>query len=550
MFTSQRGVLLGILKLMCRRSLRLAMVATVLAATVSLAGCSSLLKSSESEIHIPANPSAPADPTEGALATFYQQSPQWQPCEAKEITSEGASAPADISSYECATIKAPLDWNNPGGDTINLRIAIHHSGVKSAPVLFYNLGGPGGAAIESFSSIMGSTLGSDLTKNFDIVAMDPRGVGESTPVICMTDAERDEYNASSGTISSTDPEQIAKHAAEISEKFGKGCLEHSGDLAQHIDTISAAHDFDMARAVLKQDVLNYLGYSYGTFLGATYASQFPLRVGRMVLDGALDPALGADEISNLQMKGFEESLHHWIEDCQTSLSCPLTGGLEGGIQQMKNFLERLDKTPLTTSDPNRPLTQGLALTAIIGCLYSTSSYANLTEGMSQALSKNDGSTLLFLADILNERNTDGTYRSNSTDALMAINSLDYVPEGDVQSWASEAEQLKAELPILGEYAGYSSAGLEAWPIKSTAKRGPITAEGTPPILVIGTTHDPATPYVMAQSLASELSQGHLVTWEGWNHTAYSAQGSACVSKAVNGFFVDGTVPAEGLTCTD
>ena len=164
-----------------------------------------------------------------------------------------------------------------------------------------------------------------------------------------------------------------------------------------------------------------------------------------------------------------------------------------------------------------------------------------------AWQKNDGSGLLAIADTLNSRNPDGTYQDNSFDAINAINNLDYSPEGTIEQWAAQVETLKNELPILGKYVGYPSAGLEAWPTKH-APRSRITAQGADPIVVIGTTHDPATPYSMAQGLSGQLASGVLVTVEGWNHTAYRRGANQCVTRAVEDYFVKGTVPTDGLMC--
>ncbi len=493
-----------------------------------------------------------APQVDGTIAGFYGQQLDWQTCAADQITTAGQEAPQELDAYQCATLAAPLDWDDPAGDTITLSIGRHLAGKDSKGALFYNLGGPGGAAVSSLSYMVTDNFGADLVDNYDLVALDPRGVGASTPIICMTDEERDRYNAAEAATDDTDlsPDQIVARADEVVKQFGQGCLDHSGTLTAHVDTVSAAKDFDMARAVLGENRLTYLGYSYGTFLGATYAGLFPDKVGRMVLDGALDPALDVNQVSDLQMRGLDAALAHWVEDCQATSGCPLAGSTEDGLARLARFIDGLADSPLPTQDPDRPLTQSLALTAIIGMMYSTSTYATLTQAMQQALGSNDGSILLYLADFLNDRNKDGTYASNGTDALMAVNALDYEPVGTVDEWAADAAQLQEDLAILGPFAGYASAGLDAWPVDRHAHRAPISASGAPPIVVVGTTHDPATPYVMAQSLADQLDDAVLVTWDGWDHTAYAKSGSRCVAQAVEGYLVDGDLPQDGLTCSD
>ena len=494
--------------------------------------------------------SAPIPVQSGSAQSYYEQQISWGVCAQGTFDSYQGVDSSDASEYQCAFLKAPLDWSNPDGDQITLALAIHRSGVDGAPALFINPGGPGGAVVSALPYYAAQGIGEAIVKSYDIVALDPRGVGDSTPVFCMTDAEKDERNAGEDEDIDTgdeSPQSAVAAAQEDSRTVAAGCREHSGSLFEHIDTVSAARDFDMVRSVLGQETLNLLGYSYGTFLGATYAGLFPERVGRFVLDGALDPTLSVNEVSALQMRGLDASLQHWISDCATQSSCPMGRSLDDGIQTVRSFLDSLEDSPMRTNDPARPLTENLAVTALTGAMYNTQWWPQLTQAFGMAWQKGDGSGLLAIADTLNSRNPDGTYQDNSTDAINAINNLDYTPEGTIGEWAAQVETLKKELPILGKYVGYPSAGLEAWPTKH-AKRSRITAQGAAPIVVIGTTHDPATPYSMAQGLSGQLSSGVLVSVEGWNHTAYRRGANQCVTRAVEDYFVKGNVPADGLMC--
>ncbi|QWW19780.1 alpha/beta fold hydrolase [Schaalia sp. 19OD2882] len=492
----------------------------------------------------------PGDTLEG----YYGQKIQWGQCRLGDIMTDYDSAPKDPDKYQCGHLRVPLDWDNLAGEDITLAIAVHRNGKDGADALFYNLGGPGGDAVRSLVTRVTRSMGDSLVENFDIVAVDPRGVGKSTPVQCRNDKERDQANA--GVDDQGKPfkmpestDAIIKKATEEITEITDGCQKYTGDLFKHIDTVSAAKDFDMVRAVLGQDKMHYLGFSYGTFLGATYADLFPDKVGRFVLDGALDPSIDVNTVNELQYRGFEASVENWAKDCQTGPNCPFAGTPAEVKGQLKKFLDSLDASPLPTADPSRPLTRGLAMTVLIGTMYSVDSYGVLTQALTQAVREGDGSQMLLVADLLNERNEDGTYDSMGSDALIAVNMLDFPPSGTPAEWEKQAKALKKELPLFGEQAGWSSAGLDAWPT-SHAPRRKITAPGTPPIVVVGTTHDPATPYVMAQALAEQLSQGVLVTWEGWDHCAYSKDGSACVARAVEGYLVDGKVPEDNLKCTD
>ena len=493
--------------------------------------------------------SAPIDVQGGDIQAYYNQGITWGKCAQGTFDSYRGVNSSDPNEYQCAFLKAPLDWDNPDGDQITLALAIHRSGAKDAPALFINPGGPGGPVVSALPYYSAQGLGESVVKAYDIVALDPRGVGDSTPVFCMTDEEKDKYNAGSETegADADSPQSAIAEVQEDSREFAQGCRDHSGAIFEHIDTVSAARDFDMVRSILGQDKLNLLGYSYGTFLGATYAGLYPAQVGRFVLDGALDPSLSVDEVSSMQMRGLDASLQQWITDCATQASCPMGRTKDEGIANVRSFLESLEASPLPTNDPDRPLTEGLAVTAMIGAMYNTQWWPELTNAYSDATRRNDGTAMLEIADLMNSRNPDGTYADNSTDAINAINNLDYKPAGTDAEWIARADALKSELSILDRYVGYPSAGLSAWPTEH-AERAPIHATGAAPILVIGTTHDPATPYPMAEALASQLDSGVLITVEGWNHTAYRRGANQCVVRAVEDYLVKDTVPTDGLTC--
>ena len=493
--------------------------------------------------------SAPIDVHGGSVQAFYDQGITWGKCAPGTFDSYRGVDSSDPSEYQCAFLKAPLDWDNPDGDQISLALAIHRSGKKDAPALFVNPGGPGGAVVSALPYYAGQGIGEAVVNAYDIVALDPRGVGDSTPVFCMTDEEKDKYNAGSETegADADSPQSAIAEVQEDSREFAQGCRDHSGAIFEHIDTVSAARDFDMVRSILGQDKLNLLGYSYGTFLGATYAGLYPAQVGRFVLDGALYPSLSVDEVSSMQMRGLDASLQQWITDCATQASCPMGRTKDEGIANVRSFLESLEASPLPTNDPDRPLTEGLAVTAMIGAMYNTQWWPELTNAYSDATRRSDGTAMLEIADLMNSRNPDGTYADNSTDAINAINNLDYKPAGTDAEWIARADALKSELSILDRYVGYPSAGLSAWPTEH-AERAPIHATGAAPILVIGTTHDPATPYPMAEALASQLDSGVLITVEGWNHTAYRRGANQCVVRAVEDYLVKDTVPTDGLTC--
>ncbi len=534
---------------------------------VVLAGCAQAGPSGESSAQPPAVQSAggqdsPAGPptaeVEGlkpradapqGFAGYYDQQIDWQVCQAEEVVADMLPTPKDLENYQCGTFEAPMDWHDPDSAPIEMAVAryVGDQGGEDGPALFYNLGGPGGDAVQSLSSVVSEILTRQVVDTFQVVAVDPRGVGQSSPIWCLTDEERDAKYARDDNLDDMTPQQrVDFYTTEISD-FGAKCQERNGEILGHVDSDSATRDFDLARALLDQSQLNYIGFSYGTVLGATYAELFPQRTGRLVLDGALDPQLDVNELSALQLGGMEASLYNWIETCQAGRSCPLSGDLESGKQQMIDFLEGAAENPIPTQDPDRPLNGNLAYTAVIGSMYNTQMYPLLTEGIQQA-KKGDASTLLFLADYYNDRGKDGVFTSNSADAFVAVNALDYPPVGTLEDWERTAEELGKNYPVLGGDFGYASAGLDAWPVQATNQRRKLTAPEAPALLVIGTTNDPATPYVMAESLADSLQSATLITVEGWDHTAYRSTASDCVIGAVDRFLINGEVPQDGLVC--
>lgn len=532
----------------------LAAVAVMATLGLGLAGCSAATDTAGTGSTVEKTESAPNAPAADAnipagFEAFYEQPVDWRACEAQEVVSPSMAAPDDLEAYECATLVAPMDWEDPGGPEIELGLARYapgRDGTNRDP-LFYNLGGPGGGAVDSLSSVVRNVFTDKVVRNFQVIALDPRGVGASTPIQCLTDAERNEEEYREEDIDDLSPEELVAWHEDEMRTFGQKCLDRSGELLGYVDSNSVARDFDMARAALGFSSIDYVGYSYGTLIGAIYAELFPERVGRFVLDGVLDPAMNVNEVSEAQLQGMEESLYNWLEFCQREQECPFPGELEEQKQQVTQFFGDLIDQPIETADPDRPLNENLAYTALIGSLYSTETYPILKDAITQAQG-GDGSMMLFLADFFNDREPDGTYSTNSDDAFMVINALDYQPVGTPEEWAEAAERLHEAYPLLGEGFGYGSAGLGVWPVESTTPRVPIQAKDAPEMLLVATTHDPATPYVMAENVHAAIKNSVLLTVEGWDHTAYSRSASKCVQHAVDDFLIDGVLPADGTVC--
>jgi len=513
-----------------------AAASVVLALTLS--GCAfDLLESSE-----PASPSAtlspsPVDPTRSAapvpsadLRRYYQQDLRWEDCG---------------DGNECATVQVPLDYAEPEEETIDLALLRVPAGDADQRVgsLVVNPGGPGGSGVD-YAARASTFFGAELTDAFDIVGFDPRGVGESTPINCLSDAELDEFVASD-----PDPETTRERAEteELLDEFGAGCVEESGDLTAHVSTVEVARDIDVIRAVLGDRRLNFFGASYGTLLGAHYADLFPDRVGRMVLDGAVDPSLSLKEMSLAQARGFETALRAYVEACVNGGGdCLLGDNVDAGTQRIRDFLDEVEADPLPTSG-ERVLTVGNAVLGIWAPLYNEANWPILDAALASAFAGN-GETLMRLSDAYTSRGPDG-YLDNSLEALYAVNCADTaesqsIPLSEVPGQVPEFEEAS---PTFGAIFAYGLASCSTWPVSDEQPPAPLTAPRAAPILVIGTTRDPATPVEWAEALAEQLESGILVRREGDGHTGYNV-GNSCVDRAVEAYLLSGTVPDDDLDC--
>jgi len=467
-----------------------------------------------------------ADVDYGDLADFYDQQLDWKKCDAGQ----------------CSTLTVPLDYDDPSGKTIELALARHEADGTPIGSLLINPGGPGASGVDFLQSFLGEAT-STLKKSFDLVGFDPRGIQRSSPIECVDAQEMDRITA---LDPDTSTDAGLQDMIDESAKFSNACLDRSGPVFGHVDTISAAKDLDVMRAVLGDDVLHYLGFSYGTKLGATYAALFPDRAGRLVLDGALDPTLTEGAIESGQAAGFEGALRAYVADCLKGSSCPLTGSVDNGMQQIRALLDRAKTSPLDTGT-DRELTQALAFSGIAVTLYSQSFWSALTQGLTAAIRQGDGSILLSFSDVYYDRAEDGTYSTNSTEAFRAVNCLDDRSSTDVDDMRAQAAEITKVAPTVGSFFSYGGTSCGDWSVPEVGSLDDYSAQGAPPILVVGTTNDPATPYKWAQSLATTLSSGVLLTYEGEGHTAYRAE-NTCIAKVVDAYLVDGTVPDDGTRC--
>ncbi len=476
----------------------------------------------------PAAPtSAPEDmpKTDPKLAQFYDQTLAWEPCG---------------NGNECTELTVPLDYAKPEGRTITLSV-LKVPGDDPIGSLVVNPGGPGGSGVQ-YAAAGEGVWTPDLLASYDIVGFDPRGVGESTPLKCWSTEQADAMIASD-----PDPDTPAERQEmdRMLRDFGQGCLDKSGDLARHMSTVEVAKDLDVLRQALGHAKLDYFGASYGTLIGATYADLFPTHVGRMVLDGAVDPALSNSDLALQQAAAFEVALRAYLKNCVKGGDCVLGNTVDSAAAKLRSFLDEVEAQPLPTKS-GRELQVGNATLGIWLPLYVKDYWPMLSSALEQAILKKDGTRLLSLSDMYVSRGPK-KYDDNSMEALYAVNCLDHsdsIPTKQVPEHYAEFEKAS---PTFGRAFAYSLSTCSAWPVKSGQVTKAMAAEGAPPIVVIGTTRDPATPLAWAEALAGQLSSGVLITRDGDGHTGFN-QGNECVDDAVHHYLLEGKSPKDGLTC--
>ncbi|MFI8350974.1 alpha/beta hydrolase [Streptomyces sp. NPDC085596] len=478
-----------------------------------------------------------------------KQKLEWEDCPAPSEAEGGGPAPSPLpggTKWQCATMKAPLNWGEPKGDTIGIAlIRAKADGPAKDRIgsLVFNFGGPGGSGVTTLPA-----FGEDyaaLRTRYDLVSFDPRGVGRSAPVLCESDSQLDTYFQQDAT-----PEDTAEQKQLISrtEKFNDACEQRSKKILPHVRTTDAARDMDLMRQVLGDAKLHYFGISYGTELGGVYAHLFPGHVGRAVFDAVVDPTQTPEQGALSQARGFQLALDNFAEDCTSKAEdCPIGDTPEDVKKRIAGLLKDLEKKPIPGISPRR-LTQTAATNGIAQSLYSKDFWEYLTEGLEQAYD-GDGRVLMVLSDSMNGRGEDGGY-SNITAANIAINCSDEKPRYDPAYIQSKLPDFRDASPVFGDYLAWGMAGCTDWAVPGAADHPDVHAPGSAPILVVGNTGDPATPYEGARAMADALGKGVAVelTYKGQGHGAYDSK-NRCVQKAVNDYLLTGRTPEPNTVCT-
>ncbi|WP_371669257.1 alpha/beta hydrolase [Streptomyces sp. NBC_00289] len=447
-----------------------------------------------------------------------------------------ADSPAPGSDWQCATLKVPLDWSKPGGETIGIALIRGKArGDDRIGSLLFNFGGPGASGVSTLPAY--SATVSRLRERYDLVSWDPRGVAASEGLRCRGDKAIQAAEAVDAT-----PDTPAEERAYFRDAtdFGKGCQKAAGKLLGHVSTTDTARDMDLMRQVLGDRKMHYFGISYGTELGGVYAHLFPKNVGRLILDAVVDPSADTVGHAENQARGFQRALNDYLKS---------TGqNPEQGSQKIAGLLKRLDANPLSTSS-GRKLTQTLAVTGIVLPLYSKASWPSLTSALDSA-DAGDGSELLTLADGYNERDASGHY-GTTTHSQRVISCLDDKQRPTLAETKKLLPTFEKISPVFGGFLGWDTAGwCHDWPVAGQHDTPEVKAPGAAPVLVVGNTGDPATPYEGARRMADELGDdvGVELTWKGEGHGAYGS-GSDCVDSTVNAYLLNGTVPKDGRVCS-
>ncbi|MGN9843480.1 alpha/beta hydrolase [Nonomuraea sp. H19] len=462
--------------------------------------------------------------TPAASAAKGSDAVSWAKCTG--LTGPDGKPATPGPGVECGAIKVPLDHAKPDSEQIDLAlIRVKATGDRLGSLVF-NFGGPGGSGVDTLA--MAAQAFGKLGGRYDLVSFDPRGVERSAGVKC------------GGQVEKLLEAESAADGDRLAKEFAAACERDSGKILPYVGTVNAAKDLDLIRAAVGDKQLNYFGLSYGTHLGAVYATHFPKNVGRFVLDAAFDPTVTFKERAVAQASGFDRAFEAFAKDC-VAQSCELGADPPAVENAVERLLEGLKDKPLKVGD--RELTYGLGQLAVITPLYAKVSWPMLEQAAAAAI-KGNGAALLSLADTYTGRKADGTYSTAMT-SLQAINCADNAERPTAAETAEINEQIEKIFPILATEA---SGGVCAhWPVKGDDAAKRIDATGSAPIVVIGGKGDPATPYQWATTFTEQLKTGVLVTYEGEGHGAYLS-GNGCVMETVDAYLLEGKVPAAGTTC--
>lgn len=472
------------------------------------------------------------------VSSTASATPQWGACEFVDTT--------EVPTAQCRTVAVPIDYAKPDGAQAQLAVIRVPASGNRIGVLVVNPGGPGASAVQTVAGMGASLADTEIGRSFDLVGIDPRGVGHSTPELrCRTDAEFDAFRKE--PLADYSPAGVA-HIERLYGQFVRACTDRMGtEFLTGVGTATAVQDMEVVRAALGEDQINYLGFSYGTALGAAYAERYPDRVRAMVFDGAIDPQLDPIAKRIRQMAGFQTAFDDYAADCAQSPGCPLGTDPAQFVTRFHRLVNPLVQRPGYTSDP-RGLSYQDAITGTVNGLYTQRYWKFLTSGLLGLARGTDAGDLLLLADEYQGRDEAGHY-TNQQDAFTAIGCVDAPFPTDPAAWAEADRRIREVAPFLsyGGFTGFAPRDVCAmWPVPPTSAPRPASSPGPGKVIVVSTTRDPATPYQAGVDLARQMG-APLITFDGTQHTVVF-NGDACVDTAVVNYLVDSVVPPDGLRC--
>jgi pimeloyl-ACP methyl ester carboxylesterase len=451
------------------------------------------------------------------------------------------ACPSGPPGVECASLTVPLDYADPDGPTIDLalgRIPAADPARRIGPLLF-NFGGPGGEAVSGLPEIA-PILPDEVRARFDLVAVDPRGVGGSAPLACGVDL------APTFALDSSpdDAAELAAWAADA-RRIAEGCGANAGGILPHLGTDNVVADFDAVRRALGAERISFFGMSYGTSIGARYADRYPERVRAAVLDAALPPVVAGERLVIENAVGYERSFDAFLADCAAALTCPFRAGGDPGAA-FDGLMARLDGDPIPVGDgaDASAVGQGEVLAATDATLSDPPLWPELAAALSAAAG-GDGGPVLALADRSRLRQPDGAF-DDARLVFPAVACLDYALPRSAAALAALHDKVASVAPRVGVAVLGPLAPCAFWPVPPRPSTAPIDAAGAPALLVIGATLDTQTPYGWAVDMAADLHPAVLLTRDGSGHTSYPYSG--CVVDAVAAYLLDGSLPAAGLVC--
>jgi pimeloyl-ACP methyl ester carboxylesterase len=479
------------------------------------------------------------------VTSFYLLQTESNGWDSSKYESQVISWSSCGENFECGDITVPVDYENLDGERIQLSLVKHPANNKSRRLgtLFVNPGGPGASGVE-YGFAAEYIVSPEILAQYDIVGFDPRGVGGSSAERCLSNKETDRLIASNG------PPAVGLPESEIiaaSKMLAEKCKAKLGDRLKHLGSVDVVRDMELMRKVFGEKKFNYLGKSYGTYLGLVYAAMYPTSVGRFVLDGVIDPQVTTNEVNKTQAIGFELALDSFLTDCITKVNCFYQGDLQGARDEVSKIMILLRSNPLKLNDA-RLVTESILVLAMVSSLYNTDTgWPELNRAFKDAV-KGRGIRLQRMADDYVLRDKNGAYNSNENEIAYIVNCIDREVDASIERTKADSIAISKIAPHFGPYIAWSALPCDYWPFPLIRPPVELSGPNLPPFLMVGTTRDPATPYEWAQSVAQRFPSAILITADGDGHTGHG-RGSACVDNAVDAYLLKGTLPGGALTCT-